>query len=62
MAFNPANPNINQVSNLVNGYLKVHFIQEAFNQIIVHREDVELKRLADFQDELGQYLKICLIF
>lgn len=57
----PNNNNINnphQVGFLMHKFLKQDFIQEAFNQIIVHREDVENKRIADFQDELGKMLPI----
>lgn len=50
-----ANSNPQQVLNLLKGFLKVEFIQEAFNQIIVHREDVEKKRIDDFQEELGKF-------
>jgi hypothetical protein len=48
------NNNPQQISNLLKSFLKVEFIQEAFNQIIVHREDVEKKRIDDFQEKLGE--------
>lgn len=46
-------PEAKTVGVLLNDYLRVELIQEAFNCIIVHREDVEAKKIEVFQEELG---------
>ena len=45
------------VKSLINDFCEVDYLQEAFNCIIVHREDVEVKKVELYQEELGMKLK-----
>lgn len=52
-------PEAKTVMLILNEYLRVELIQEAFNCIIVHREDLEAKKIEVFQEELGLFKKRC---
>ena len=48
-------PEAKTVGMILNDYLRVELIQEAFNCIIVHREDLEAKKIEVFQEDLGLF-------